>query len=430
MIPYGIEDKYLVIKTLHQSAAAAVLLVRHKQIGELRVLKVIQADQPESSQILSEANLLSGINSPGIPTIYDVVSTTDCVYLIEEYVEGISLQELIFEKAQIEKSKLLSIFIDLCKILEELHGARPDPIIYRDLKPEHIIIQNDKVRLIDFGISIRKSECHLAASLGTLGYAAPEQLRGEPVDERSDIYSLGKIINEAFLTLVPEEDYKVKLIIEKATAEQVDQRASSVKVLREQLEAISNELTINNKGKKHLKKNIAVISASNACGATFISVALTQYLNKNKINAYYRDMTGCRTTEILTETLKGNRIKEGVLYHNDFAAIMDYGPAVEKYKPPEGIQIMDMGLTDKMPDADLTVFVVSASPWKEYKLPNWIKDKRVIVINNLSNKLSTIEMATSLKKPVYMYPMVSRGFLVSKDETKLFNVLMKKYHIQ
>ena len=430
MIPYGIEDKYSVIKTLHQSAAAAVLLVRHKQIGELRVLKVIQADQPESSQILSEANLLSGINSPGIPTIYDVVSTTDYVYLVEEYVEGISLQEFIFEKAQIEKSKLLKIFIDLCKIFEELHGARPDPIIYRDLKPEHIIIQDEKVRLIDFGISIRKSQRHSAASLGTPRYAAPEQLKGEPVDERSDIYSLGKIINEAFLTLIPEEDYKVKLIIDMATAESQKQRVSSVKALRGQLEVILNELTIDNKEKKHLIKNIAIISASKACGATFISVALTQYLNKNKICAYYRDMTGFKTTEILAETLKGNRIKEGVLYHNDFAAIMDYGPAVEKYKPPEGIQILDMGETDRMPDADLTVFVASASPWKEYNFPNWIKDKRVIVINNLSNKLSTIEMATCLKKPVYMYPMVSRGFLVSKREVKLFNILMKKYQIQ
>ena len=159
-------------------------------------------------------------------------------------------------------------------------------------------------------------------------------------------------------------------------------------------------------------------------------MALTQYLNKNKICAYYRDMTGFKTTEILAKTLKGNRIKEGVLYHNDFAAIMDYGPAVEKYKPPEGIQILDMGETDRMPDADLTVFVASASPWKEYNFPNWIKDKRVIVINNLSNKLSTIEMATCLKKPVYMYPMVSRGFLVSKREVKLFNILMKKYQIQ
>ena len=77
MIPKGIEDKYEVIRILQESAATAVLLVRYKPIGALRILKAIHKAHPDANSILSESNLLQGIKSSQIPTIFEVEDTEE-----------------------------------------------------------------------------------------------------------------------------------------------------------------------------------------------------------------------------------------------------------------------------------------------------------------------------------------------------------------
>lgn len=427
MIPTGIEDKYQIIKILQESAATAVLLVRHRQIGDVRVLKAILKSHPDAHNILSEANLLSGIKSPGVPTIYDTGQTLDCFYLVEEFIDGQSLQDLLFERAAIDKEALLDIFIKLCDILAILHDARPEPLIYRDLKPEHVIIVQDQVRLIDFGITVPQSQSTIG-SFGSKSYASPEQLKGLPLDARSDVYSLGLLFDEAFSKLIPDEDYKLSTIIASATAENPQERTKSVVLLQKQLLALTQKTTHVRQKKKYLNKNIAVISAPGAVGCTHIAIALCQYLNKKGHKAYYRDMTGSAIGEILSENLKSCKIKEGVLYHDHFMAVMDYGPAVEHFTPPDGIFILDCGNSQEPGLADMVIYVTTQCTWNVgYVNPSWIMDKSVVVVSNLSSKLSTLFLAGAMKKKIYRYPFSSTDFSISREEEKLFNIIFKNY---
>ena len=111
--------------------------------------------------------------------------------LIEEYIEGKTLDQQSFSKEQVK-----DIMHQLCECLDSLHKLNP-PIIHRDIKPENIIYHNNKVTLLDFGIArfldSKKSKDTLI--LGSVGYAAPEQFGFQQSNPQTDIYALGKLMN-------------------------------------------------------------------------------------------------------------------------------------------------------------------------------------------------------------------------------------------
>ena len=144
MININLDDRYEIIKTLQQSAATAVVLVRHKKIGALRILKAISKASPDAHSILSEAHLLQGFNSTLLPTIYEVEEDEEVYYLIEEYIDGISLREYLLGKV-ITKDELIKFAVEICSIVELLHKAGREPVLYLDMKPDHLIIQEEKM---------------------------------------------------------------------------------------------------------------------------------------------------------------------------------------------------------------------------------------------------------------------------------------------
>ena len=283
MININLDDRYEIIKTLQQSAATAVVLVRHKKIGALRILKAISKASPDAHSILSEAHLLQGFNSTLLPTIYEVEEDEEVYYLIEEYIDGISLREYLLGKV-ITKDELIKFAVEICSIVELLHKAGREPVLYLDMKPDHLIIQEEKIRLIDFGISMRKSECRQMNPQGTPNWTAPEQLRGGFLDERCDIYAVGKVIDFMRSNSYAKDDYKLAYLIEKATAENVELRTKTISELKSQLEAVLGRTENEKFGKKHLERTIAVVGESGAVGTTYVAISLCRFFNKRKIN--------------------------------------------------------------------------------------------------------------------------------------------------
>lgn len=114
--------------------------------------------------------------------------------IIMEWIDGCTLESLIKE-GQIDKPLAKKIICDLCDALEYIHRKQ---IIHRDLKPENIMVTNNgrNVKIIDFGLSDADSYNILKAPAGTKFYASPELIAGEPIDARSDLWSLGLIIKE------------------------------------------------------------------------------------------------------------------------------------------------------------------------------------------------------------------------------------------
>jgi outer membrane protein assembly factor BamB/tRNA A-37 threonylcarbamoyl transferase component Bud32 len=145
-----------------------------------------------------EANILVTLNHPSIPRIFDYFSHENRSYLVEEYILGKDLEAVINETPGfIPESQILSWAIELCDVLNYLHNHKPEPIIFRDMKPSNVMVdQNRHIVLIDFGIAKIFRGGLKGTMIGTEGYSPPEQYRGEATPQ-VDMYALGATLHHA-----------------------------------------------------------------------------------------------------------------------------------------------------------------------------------------------------------------------------------------
>ncbi len=146
-----------------------------------------------------EANILASLDHRSIPRIYDYFSINERSYLVEEYVSGKDLEKIIKSNTEfIPVERVTPWGIELCEVLEFLHGHKPENIIFRDMKPSNVMINNhDHVVLVDFGIAKPFQAGEKGTMIGTEGYSPPEQYRGE-ASPLADIYALGATLHHLF----------------------------------------------------------------------------------------------------------------------------------------------------------------------------------------------------------------------------------------
>lgn len=149
-----------------------------------------------------EANILASLAHPALPSIYEYFTVQDRAYIVMEYINGKNLEVIL---QQIEEPLPIDMSLDwaieLCDVLYYLHTRTP-PIIFRDMKPANIMIDNQsRLRLIDFGIARVFQHGEKVTMIGTEGYSAPEQYKGDATPQ-SDIYGLGATLHH----LLTEED--------------------------------------------------------------------------------------------------------------------------------------------------------------------------------------------------------------------------------
>ena len=145
-----------------------------------------------------EANILATLNHASIPRIYDYFSEEDRSYLVEEFIHGKDLEAIISDTPGfLPEEQVLTWAIQLCDVLAFLHSHKPDPIVFRDMKPSNVMINsNGDIILIDFGIAKTFQVGQKGTMIGTEGYSPPEQYRGE-ASPAADIYALGATCHHA-----------------------------------------------------------------------------------------------------------------------------------------------------------------------------------------------------------------------------------------
>jgi len=145
-----------------------------------------------------EANILATLNHSAIPRIYDYFSESDRSYLVLEYIHGKDLEAVISDtNGFLPEEQVLTWGILLCDVLAFLHNHKPDPIIFRDMKPSNVMVDhNGDIKLVDFGIAKTFQSGQKGTMIGTEGYSPPEQYRGEATPV-ADLYALGATLHHA-----------------------------------------------------------------------------------------------------------------------------------------------------------------------------------------------------------------------------------------
>lgn len=200
MVPTDILN-YRVVRPLGSGGMGTVYLAVNTSIDQEVAIKVLRPEVARSTTLRTlfkqEAVTLSQLNHPGIVKFLNYVERPDGVYLIMEYVKGITLEDYISKKnGLIVEKKAYPI---IREILEAFAYAHSRGIVHCDIKPSNIVIQDDgHVKVMDFGIAQIVSQANAIdkqVNMGTPSYMSPEQVYGRKVDARSDIYSIGVLIH-------------------------------------------------------------------------------------------------------------------------------------------------------------------------------------------------------------------------------------------
>ena len=192
--------KYQIVEKIGVGGFGTVYKGRDPFIKRLVAIKTCQSDEEEiKKRFFREAEFAGNLHHPNVTTIYDFgVTEEGTPYIVQEFLTGEDLDKLIKKSAPLSLRRKVQILVDVCEGLGYAHAAG---IIHRDIKPSNIRILDDgTVKIMDFGIAkslISPSTLtQTGITLGTASYLAPEQIRGETLDARTDIFSLGVVAYE------------------------------------------------------------------------------------------------------------------------------------------------------------------------------------------------------------------------------------------
>src|ERR1041384_6666056 len=196
---------YKILEKLGEGGMGVVYKAQDTTLDRLVGLKFLPehltAHDAEKSRFLQEERAASALNHPNVCTIYGLEEDEGRQYIAMEFVEGVTLRQLI----PIEKlSDVVAYAFQIADALQEAHSKG---IVHRDIKADNIMLNTKKqIKVMDFGLAKLKGSLKLtrtSSTVGTLAYMAPEQLQGEEVDGRSDIFSFGVVLFEMLTGKLP-----------------------------------------------------------------------------------------------------------------------------------------------------------------------------------------------------------------------------------
>ncbi|MBL8150847.1 MAG: serine/threonine protein kinase [Blastocatellia bacterium] len=211
-----IDGKYLVEEMVGQGGMGNVYKAKHLQMDSTVAIKILHphliSDQTSVERFRREARAARTVNHPNAIQVLDFgVSSDNTVYLVMEFLEGLSLRKVIDLEKPMPADRVVKIMRQACDALDAAHNQN---IIHRDLKPDNIIITGYKaptelVKVLDFSIAkLRMGEkggdlTQAGMVVGTPQYMSPEQAEGKELDSRSDLYSLGVMLYEMLTGQLP-----------------------------------------------------------------------------------------------------------------------------------------------------------------------------------------------------------------------------------
>ena len=302
-----IDGKYKILNEIGRGGMSTVYLAINEKANKPWAVKEVRKNGISNRELVKqslmvEINLLKKLKHKGLPSIVDIIDQQDNYLIVMDYIEGITLENIMQEEGVQPQEKVVDWAIQLCDVLQYLHTRKP-AIIYRDMKPSNIMLRSDgSVVLIDFGTAREFKERHVedTTCLGTQGYAAPEQFGGMgQTDERTDIYSLGATMyrlvtghnpSEPPYEMYPITHWNPRLstglegIIAKCTSKDPKSRYQSVQEVRYALEHY-RDLDLDSI--RRYRRNLRILLAAGGMtvmlfGASGVSYAAADHMQKDE----------------------------------------------------------------------------------------------------------------------------------------------------
>ena len=302
-----IDGKYKILNEIGRGGMSTVYLAINEKANKPWAVKEVRKNGISNRELVKqslmvEINLLKKLKHKGLPSIVDIIDQQDNYLIVMDYIEGITLENIMQEEGVQPQEKVVDWAIQLCDVLQYLHTRKP-AIIYRDMKPSNIMLRSDGSGvLIDFGTAREFKERHVedTTCLGTQGYAAPEQFGGMgQTDERTDIYSLGATMyrlvtghnpSEPPYEMYPITHWNPRLstglegIIAKCTSKDPKSRYQSVQEVRYALEHYQD---LDLDSIRRYRRNLRILLAAGGMtvmlfGASGVSYAVADHMQKDE----------------------------------------------------------------------------------------------------------------------------------------------------
>ena len=212
--------RYEILSELGAGGMAVVYKARDRQLNEVVAIKTIKAEDSRDEALLdalkSEIRLARKITHRNVLRIYDFGDAGGVPFISMEYVRGMTLRYLLQNRARVPFAAGLRIMRQVCTALTVAHEQS---VLHRDIKPENVMLEpSGNAKLMDFGIAspMRRGDgqAHERLVVGTPRYASPEQLTGDPVDERTDVYSCGVMMYYMFTGKLPFNERNMERLLE------------------------------------------------------------------------------------------------------------------------------------------------------------------------------------------------------------------------
>ncbi len=269
MLGQVVLGQYELVDVLGQGGMSVVFKGKHKMTDQEVALKILPPELAAHSQVksrfLEEAKALAALDHPNIVHLYNFGQENGYFVLAMQFVQGRTWERIILENKRMDWQASCKIAVDVLRALEYAHGRG---VIHRDMKPSNVLVRahDAMATVMDFGIAKMTTSTKLTATgqtMGTVRYMSPEQVRGQEVDLRTDIYSLGATLYEALtgdtpfdgsthfeimtkhLSEMPKRPSKLGIVLPeivedalmKSLAKKVDERFDNARDMRKILEA-------------------------------------------------------------------------------------------------------------------------------------------------------------------------------------------------
>ena len=405
--------KYRIVKLLGIGGTAKVYLAEHIKLKSYRVIKSISKNHPLYDKHLKEALILKSLKHSCIPIVYDIEEDRECSYIIEQYLEGITLKDYVKNNIGIREDIIIQFAIQICDLIHYLHTTER-PLLYLDLKPENILVTDNTIKLIDFGSAIYQDEIEENTYYSaTRGYAAPELYKHGKVKEQSDIYGIGMLLyymvtgvqfnsrSSSFTNI----DFQgkcsnsLKDIINRCLKYHPVGRYKSVLQLSEKLKAIERSGSYRMKWRRNKirdyrktgqQKKIAIAGSQPRIGVTHIAFSLSTYFIGQNYKCLYEERNSSQCVWSIKCRYDGLTDNEGVYIINGIPMVANQ-KLIKGVDSDYDIRVQDFGcLTmdclEEFLEADIKIIVLGAKDWElthsEHMIEMVAEDKEIIYLFN------------------------------------------------